>query len=118
MDRFWSKVNKTEACWLWLASTNPKGYGRYRVGSGVLTSAHRYSYELTHGPIPEGLQIDHTCYVKSCVNPAHLRAVTNKQNQENRAGPVKGSASGYRGVTWSKSKNKWQVVIGHNEVGS
>lgn len=60
--------------------------------------AHRIAYALAHdGEIPDGKMIDHACHVRHCVNPMHLRAVTNKQNSENRSGP-NSAASGYRGV--------------------
>ena len=79
-ERFWAKVNKTETCWLWMATTNPKGYGRFRDGKAV--SAHRWAYEQVAGPIPEGLQLDHLCRVRNCVNPAHLEPVTGAVNQK------------------------------------
>lgn len=79
-QRFWMKVNKTSTCWLWTAATQQKGYGIFGVGTGRTTPAHRYSYELHVGPIPEGMQIDHLCRVRSCVNPAHLEVVTPLQN--------------------------------------
>ncbi len=79
--RFWSKVAVVDAsrCWWWLGSLSIGGYGKFRVGSQVKT-AHRLSYEQWYGPIPQGLQIDHLCRVRSCVNPAHLEAVTPRIN--------------------------------------
>jgi hypothetical protein len=68
-------------CWLWLNALNPEGYGV--VGSeGKVWLAHRYSYVRAGKTIPEGLQLDHLCRVRSCVNPDHLEPVTNKENNE------------------------------------
>ena len=78
-DRFWAKVRKTDTCWLWTAYISPNGYGRIKV-NGKNVSAHRMAYELVKGPIPKGLQIDHLCRVKHCVNPNHLEAVTCREN--------------------------------------
>ena len=78
--RFWSKVNFTDSCWLWTAHKVGKGYGRYWA-NGRMVLAHRFSYELLVGPIPEGLQIDHLCRIRECVNPRHLEVVTGKENQ-------------------------------------
>lgn len=81
-QRYWSKVDRSggdNACWLWTAFTQ-KGYGRFE---GVV--AHRVAYELLVGPIPDGLQLDHLCRVRQCVNPAHLEPVTNAENARRAA---------------------------------
>jgi hypothetical protein len=115
-ERFWAKVDKENGteCWLWTASQGGKGYGRFRTKSArSMVSAHRWSYEDANGPIAEGLQIDHICRVKLCVNPDHLRSVTNKENQEN-LGLRRDNSSGVRGVTWNVRDNRWHVKVGHN----
>lgn len=66
-------------CWLWLAGVNRSGYGHFSVKS-VSKLAHRAAYELFVGKIPRGLGLDHLCRVRSCVNPAHLEPVTQKEN--------------------------------------
>lgn len=112
-ERFWEKVNKTESCWLWGAFVARTGYGQVNV-DGRMRYAHRVAYELLVGPIPHGLQVDHVCFTRSCVNPGHLRLVTNKQNGENRREASSRSKSGVRGVWWDKSKGKWSAGITHN----
>lgn len=79
IDAFWVKVEKTEGCWLWMAGRQPNGYGRLRL-DGKAVYAHRFAYELLIGPIPKGLQIDHLCRVRHCVNPTHLEPVTHREN--------------------------------------
>lgn len=79
MDKFWSKVNKTEDCWLWTATKTQGGYGRVRV-DGKLWVAHRYAYEMEVGPIYPGLVLDHLCRQPSCVRPSHLEPVTHTEN--------------------------------------
>jgi hypothetical protein len=84
--RFWPKVDKTETCWLWTAGRSDTGYGTFSVGQGVKVGAHRWAYEALVGPVPEGLQLDHLCRVRHCVNPAHLEPVTQRENMRRGAG--------------------------------
>lgn len=85
LHRFWDRVDVTSPseCWLWTGAKNRGGYGQlsYRTprGNGTLF-AHRFAYEATIGLIPQGLQIDHLCRVRACVNPSHLEPVTAHEN--------------------------------------
>lgn len=79
--RFWRCVDKTETCWLWQGEMGPGGYGRILDSSTRKHyMAHRYSYELHVGPVPEELCLDHLCRVRNCVRPDHLEAVTMREN--------------------------------------
>lgn len=90
--RFWTKVKKSEACWLWTASVT----GGNRVQHGQVTLprvcgyqphiyAHRLSWMLAYGPIPEGLQVCHHCDVPRCVRPDHLFLGTQDDNLKDAA---------------------------------
>jgi hypothetical protein len=79
LARFWSKVDKTDICWLWTDHLDSSGYGKFKV-QGKMVPAHRWAYEQFVEAIPEGLTIDHVrdrgCRYRHCVNPAHLEPVT------------------------------------------
>lgn len=82
-ERFWLNVEKSETCWLWIGYIKPNGYASFYPGGGRHVSkvyAHRFAYELVSGPIPDGMEVDHTCNVRNCVNPEHLEAVTHRTN--------------------------------------
>jgi len=70
-ERFWEKVDKTAGCWVWTATTNKKGYGRFWNGER-LVGAHRWAYERYVGPVPEGHMVLHRCDNPPCVRPDHL----------------------------------------------
>lgn len=87
LARFWIKVNPCgpvhpvlgTACWLWKAGRHRGGYGEFWAGEYTVY-AHRFAYESSVGPIPDGLKVDHLCRVRACVNPSHLEPVTNREN--------------------------------------
>ena len=80
-ERFESKFmpEPNSGCWLWLDFLNSDGYGQMRVYERTIR-AHRISYQLYIGEIPSGLEIDHLCRVRCCVNPDHLEVVTHQEN--------------------------------------
>jgi hypothetical protein len=71
-------VDFETGCWNWAGHLNAKGYGRIRNGRYIM--AHRVAYEFWFGPIPTGLQLDHLCRNRACINPAHLEPVTSREN--------------------------------------
>ena len=113
LSRFWSHVNKSPSCWEWTSTRSPGGYGHITI-SGKYVAAHRMSFELANGPIDPGVEIDHRCRNRACVNPRHLRPATRKQNVENHSGPDRNNKSGARGVYWSPQHKKWRAQVRHN----
>ena len=79
-ERFFERVDQDPmipgSCWIWTGMKNADGYAKY---NGHWT-AYQLSYVYENGPVPEGLEIDHVCRVKTCVNPSHLEAVTHREN--------------------------------------
>lgn len=115
-ERFWMKVDATGDCWTWKGHLTD-GYGLFYVKSyGGMRGAHRVSYEMSHGAIPEGIEVDHICHTRHCVRPDHLRLATSKQNCENKAGLSARNKSGVRGVYWHRVNKRWIASVGHNSV--
>lgn len=101
--RFWAKIHESASgCWLWTGAKAGPGeqYGYIRMGGRSLRS-HRVAYEALVGPIPPGLQLDHLCRVRACVNPEHLEPVTHRENAHRGIGP------------WADNARKTHCVRGH-----
>jgi len=81
MNSLWSRVDiqNWDECWPWIAGCDDKGYGQFRVEEKI-RKAYAVIYELMVGPVPSGLELDHLCRNRLCVNPNHLEAVTHQQN--------------------------------------
>lgn len=126
-ERFWSKVDVRgpDDCWLWMAAQHtkqrgqhvygPYGYfyaGKRPDGRKRTMEAHRWVYQSVYGALPRDIAVDHKCCNTLCVNPAHLREATNKQNAENRRSAQITSVSGIRGVSlWH---GYWRAQVKHN----
>jgi hypothetical protein len=91
-DRFWSLVDLpgTDGCWVWRGRTTRDGYGRFDLAAGGEMRAHRYAWQLIHGPLADGLTLDHLvepdgpCTSTLCVRPSHLEPVTRSENLRRR----------------------------------
>lgn len=95
-------------CLIWTASTKGGGYGAIWVGDRTI-GAHRYAWERAHGPIPDGMVVDHLCWQPLCCEVSHLRLATAAENARNRK-PGRRSRSGIRNV-YPMSGGGWRVQV-------
>ena len=118
LERFWSKVEKSsDGCWYWTASRYPSGYGQFWTGERTTEGhpkcvpAHRTSWTIAYGPIPEGMDVLHSCHNPPCVRPWHLKLGTAQDNADDMmlAGryilprtAASGSENGNSHLTWEQ----------------
>lgn len=107
---FWSKVDKRSAtsCWEWTGAKNRHGYGNF-FHDRSSWKAHRFSYLIAHGEIPDNLHVLHECDNPPCVNPAHLRIGTAKDNMFDR--DSRGRQADHRGIYNGRAKLREIDVI-------
>jgi hypothetical protein len=91
LARLLDKIDASGVCWEWTASRNAGGYGQFRVARSM-RGAHRVAYTLLVGPVPAGLDLDHLCRNRACVNPDHLQPVTRQTNIRRGSSLVAGQA--------------------------
>lgn len=89
LERLIGLTEITDTCWLWYGCKNQGGYGQISI-KNIPRLAHRITYEIFKGDIPRGLEIDHLCRVRNCINPDHLESVTKTENNR-RAQPFRAS---------------------------
>lgn len=106
-ERFFDKVDKTDACWIWKGSKNQKNYGMF-VYKGRVHMAHRVAYMEWKGEIPDGRLVCHTCDNPSCVNPDHLFVGSNQDNMDDMK--AKGRQKSLSGEENKNSKLTWDAV--------
>ena len=120
-ERFWSKVDKggPDECWLWQAATDGWGYGQIKVARKT-RGAHRISYEITKGPIPDGMCVCHHCDNASCMNPNHLFLGTQQDNMSDKVQKGRAATGEHNGrakltdyeVRQIRASDKTQRVLG------
>lgn len=119
-ERFESRFNKTDGCWIWEASKTWDGYGRFYFNHRQHL-AHRVAYEIYKGKIPDGLIICHKCDTPSCVNPDHLFLGTHKDNAQDmiskgRKFITEGETHPMHKLTWDKVKEIRQDTRTQKEI--
>lgn len=85
-EKFWSRVDFREECWLWTGSKNNIGYGMFQSTPGI-NVAHRWSWAYFGNCLPKGLELDHLCRNRACVRPDHLEPVSHRENVLRGVGP-------------------------------
>ena len=116
IKHFWERVEKSDdGCWIWTGASSGRGYGHIRSDWTQLL-AHKFSYFLHYGPIPEGHVVRHKCDNPGCVRPDHLVAGTQKDNiadmdQKHRRNPVKGERSNLAKISDATAKDIMAALV-------
>ena len=109
-ESFAARAERRGDCLIWTGSKRANGYGVISV-NGKSAGAHRYAWERENGPIPDGVQVDHVCHNRACVNVEHLRLATRSENNSHLQGAKSHSGTGLRNVY--AHKGGWHVRLQH-----
>ena len=115
-ERFWSKVKKTDSCWIWERALEKTGYGEFLIkqnGKWTPIRASRLSYLFKYGEIPEGMCVCHHCDTPACVNPDHLFLGTHTDNMRDSA---KKGRLGSKGVSRNRGEKNPQAKLTEADV--
>ena len=107
-DAFRARTVRDGDCLVWTGALKENGYATLRHG-GRLVYVHRWAWEAANGPTPEGMQVDHTCWNRACVELSHLRLATSAENTRNMSGPMKTNSLGVRNVY--KKRGRFHVSV-------
>ena len=105
-----NRVRTEGDCLIWTGSVNQWGYGRTKTQNGGLRVVHHLAWERANGPIPDGMELDHVCFNRACINTDHLRPATKSENARHRQGAQPNSKSGVRNVHATPS-GRWRVRL-------
>lgn len=108
--RFWEKVDTSGDCWIWTGSKNPNGYGQLTIDNRC-TTAHRVSWAIHNGGIPDGLHVLHHCDNPACIRPEHLFLGTHTDNMRDAAAKGR-SASQVHRARWCKGPRTQKQIEG------
>jgi hypothetical protein len=131
-ERFWAKVRKSSGCWEWTGSTFKRGYGQLKVrcsdGLRVHLPAHRLSWELHFGPVPDGMFVCHHCDNPPCTNPEHLFLGTHGDNMADMYRKGRGRKRGLPGelspaarltaADVAEMRRHFQIGLGRGSAGA
>ncbi len=109
-QKFWTRVDRGEGCWLWRGAASPQGYGRFYPSTGQKLYAHRVSFDLNVGVIPNGLFVCHTCDVRLCVRPEHLFLGSHQDNMNDMNAKGRGRPGKAYGELAHLAKLDWVKV--------
>lgn len=116
VERITENARREGECLVWQGALTKDGYGRIRDGKRMVR-VHRAIWERDHGPIPDGAEVDHTCWNRACVESAHLRLSDRQQNVANRRGANRTSRTGSRNVHYDRERRAYVAQVGRKKIG-